>query len=117
GTVGVVPAGGEVRSTLTCDRHGGNLDVPDLRAGTTLYLGVNVPGAMLSLGDGHARQGDGEISGVAVETAMRTTITVDLIPGAFTPWPRIESDTEIMSVGCARPLDDALRISHHDLVT
>jgi acetamidase/formamidase len=72
---------------------------------------------MLSLGDGHARQGEGEVSGVAVEVAMHTTITVEVIKGVPTVWPRIESDTAIMSVGCARPLEDAFRISQHDLVT
>ncbi len=116
GTVGVAPAAFEARTTITCDAHGGNMDTPQLRAGTTLYLGVNVPGALLALGDGHARQGHGEVCGVAVETAMNTTIAVELIKGVATPWPRIESDGKIMSVGCARPLEDAFRISQHDLV-
>ncbi|GLI03654.1 acetamidase/formamidase family protein [Phytohabitans aurantiacus] len=117
GTVGVAPAGFEVRSTIVPDSHGGNLDTPELRAGATLYLGVNVHGAMLCLGDGHARQGQGEVSGVAVEVAMNTTIAVEVIKGVVTPWPRIESDDALMSVGCARPLEDAFRISQHDLVT
>jgi acetamidase/formamidase len=47
---------------------------------------------------------------------MHTTITVDLIKGVTTPWPRIETDTTIMSIGCARPLEDAFRVSQHDLV-
>lgn len=115
GTVGVAPAGFEARSTITCDTHGGNLDTPELRAGTTVYLGVNVHGALLALGDGHARQGQGEVSGVAVETAMYTSIAVEVIKGVATPWPRIESDTALMSIGCARPLEDAYRISQHDL--
>lgn len=116
GTVGVAPAGFEARTTITCDAHGGNLDTPELRAGVTLYLGVNVHGALLALGDGHARQGQGEACGVAVETAMHTTIAVDLIKDVATPWPRIETDTAIMSIGCARPLEDAFRISQTDLV-
>jgi acetamidase/formamidase len=53
---------------------------------------------------------------VAVETAMTVTLTVELIKGVATPWPRIESDSALMSVGCARPLEDAYRIGHHDLV-
>ena len=117
GTVGVAPAGFEVRSTIVPDRHGGNLDTPELRAGITLYLGVNLHGALLGLGDGHARQGHGEASGVAVETAMHTTIAVEVIKGVATPWPRIESDDAMMSFGCARPLEDAFRISQHDLVS
>jgi hypothetical protein len=55
-----------VRSSLVPDAFGGNMDTPEMRAGTTCYLGVNVPGALLSLGDGHARQGEGETCGVAV---------------------------------------------------
>lgn len=116
GTIGVAPGGFEARSSITCDAHGGNLDTPELRAGTTLYLGVNVEGALLGLGDGHARQGQGETGGVAVEIAMNTTIAVEVIKGVHTPWPRLENDTEIMSIGCARPLEDAFRISQHDLV-
>lgn len=88
-----------------------------MRAGTTCYLGVNVPGALLSLGDGHARQGEGETCGVAVECAMDTVLVVDLIKGAATPWPRIENDGYIMSAGSARPLEDAFRIAQHDMVT
>ena len=118
GTVGVAPAGGEVRSALVPDAFGGNMDTPEMRAGTTCYLGVNVPGALLSLGDGHARQGEGETCGVAVETAMNTVIVVDLIKGhAPTPWPRLENDTHVMSAGSARPLEDAFRIAQHDMVT
>jgi amidase len=117
GTVGVAPAAFEARSTLTCDAHGGNMDTPELRRGTTLYLGVNVAGALFGLGDGHARQGHGEACGVAVETAMVTTLAVGLIKGVATPWPRMESDRYLMSIGCARPLEDAYRIAHTDLVT
>ena len=73
GTVGVAPAGGEVRSALVPDAFGGNMDTPEMRAGTTCYLGVNVDGALLSLGDGHARQGEGETCGVAVETRSEST--------------------------------------------
>jgi acetamidase/formamidase len=116
GTVGVAPAGWQAISTITCDVHGGNLDTPELRAGTTLYLPVFVHGALLALGDGHARQGQGEASGVAVETAMHTTITVEVIKGASTPTPRLETSDGLLSIGCARPLEDAFRISQHDLV-
>jgi acetamidase/formamidase len=122
GTVGVAPAGGEVRSALVPDAFGGNMDTPEMRAGTTCYLGVNVPGALLSLGDGHARQGEGETCGVAVECAMNTVLIVDLIKGSgsalpATPWPRLENDGYIMSAGSARPLEDAFRIAQHDMVT
>ncbi|MFJ4521622.1 acetamidase/formamidase family protein [Streptomyces sp. NPDC088810] len=116
GTVGVAPAGLEVRSALVPDAHGGNMDTPEMRAGVTCYLGVNVEGALLSLGDGHARQGEGETCGVAVECAMNTVVVVDLLKDVATPWPRLESDTHIISTGSARPLEDAFRISQLDLV-
>ena len=116
GTVGVAPANLEVRSALVPDAHGGNMDTPEMRAGVTCYLGVNVEGALLSLGDGHARQGEGETCGVAVECAMNTVVIVELLKGVATPWPRIESDTHIISTGSARPLEDAFRISQLDLV-
>ncbi|MER5747587.1 acetamidase/formamidase family protein [Streptomyces sp. NPDC059913] len=116
GTVGVAPANLEVRSALVPDAHGGNMDTPEMRAGVTCYLGVNVEGALLSLGDGHARQGEGETCGVAVECAMNTVVLVELLKGVSTPWPRIESDTHLMSTGSARPLEDAFRISQLDLV-
>src|SRR5690348_12374497 len=117
GTVGVAPAAFEARMTITPDAHGGNMDTPELRAGVTVYFGVNVDGALFALGDGHARQGHGEVSGVAVEAAMDTTVVVELLKGVSTPWPRLESDDHLMSTGSARPLEDAYRISQHDLVT
>jgi amidase len=116
GTVGVAPALGEVRSSLTPGNWGGNMDTPEMRAGTTCYLGVNVEGALFSLGDGHARQGEGETCGVAVECAMDTVLVVDLIKGSPTPWPRLENDTYVMTTGSARPLEDAFRIAHTEMV-
>ena len=117
GTVGVAPALGEARSSLTPGDWGGNMDTPEMRAGVTCYLGVNVPGALFSFGDGHARQGEGEICGVAVECPMDTVLVVDLLKGVPTPWPRLESDSHIMTTGSARPLEDAFRISHRGMVS
>ncbi len=116
GTVGVAPANLEARSSLVPDAFGGNMDTPEMRAGTTCYLGVNVAGALLSLGDGHARQGEGETCGVAVETAMNTVMVVDLIKGTPCPWPRLENDGYVMTAGSARPLEDAFRIAQTELV-
>ncbi|ACU54874.1 Acetamidase/Formamidase [Acidimicrobium ferrooxidans DSM 10331] len=116
GTVGVAPANLEVRSALVPDAHGGNMDTPEMRAGVTAYFGVNVEGAMFSLGDGHARQGEGESCGVAVECAMNTVVYVDLLKQTATPWPRLESDQFLMTTGSARPLEDAFRIAHKDMV-
>ena len=116
GTVGVAPANLEARSALVPGAHGGNMDTPEMCAGTTCYLGVNVPGALFSIGDGHYRQGEGETCGVAVEGAMETTLIVDLIKGRQTLWPRLEDETYIMSTGSARQLEDAFRIAHGDLI-
>ena len=116
GTVGVAPAADEVIMSLTPGAHGGNMDTPELRAGTTLYLPVNVSGAMFSVGDGHCRQGEGEVCGTAVEAAMNTVLVVDVIQGRSISWPRLENDDFLMSTGSARPLEDAFRISQHDMV-
>lgn len=116
GTVGVAPALGEVRSSLAPGDWGGNMDTPEMRAGVTCYLGVNVEGAMFSFGDGHARQGEGETCGVAVECAMDTVVVVDLIKGVSTPWPRLESDAFVMTTGSAKPLEDAFRVAQQQMV-
>jgi amidase len=116
GTVGVAPPLGEARSSLTPGSWGGNMDTPEMRAGVTCYLGVNVEGALFSFGDGHARQGEGETCGVAVETAMDTVVIVDLVKGVYTDWPRIETDDYLVSTGSTKPLEDAFRIAHADLV-
>ena len=116
GTVGVAPAGGEVRSSLVPDRFGGNMDTPQMRAGSTVFLGVNVEGAMFSIGDGHYRQGEGEACGTAVEGAMTTTLLVELIKGGAPAWPRIEDDTHWMAVGSSRPMEDSWRIGNAELV-
>ena len=115
GTVGVAPGAFEARSSLVPDSHGGNLDTPEMRAGVTAYFGVNVEGALFSLGDGHARQGEGEACGTGVEVAMNTVVIVELIPGMATPWPRLESDTHLMSIGAARPLENAYRVAQVDM--
>ncbi len=116
GCLGVAPASGEVRSTIVPDDFGGNMDCPEVRAGNTVYLGVRVPGALLSFGDGHYAMGDGEIIGTAVEGAMNVELTVDLIKKRATPWPRIENSEWMMSVGASRPLEDAARIAFKDMV-
>ena len=118
GTVGVAPAAREVRSSLVPDTFGGNMDTPEMKAGTTCYLGVNVEGALFSVGDGHYRQGEGESCGTAVEGAMDVTLIVELIKGgAPPPWPRLEHDDHYAVVGSARPLEDAWRASQVGMVT
>jgi acetamidase/formamidase len=116
GTVGVAPSGGEVRSSLVPERFGGNMDTPQMRPGTTCFLGVNVEGALFSVGDGHYRQGEGEACGTAVEGAMTTTLVVELLKGGAPAWPRLEDDEHWMTVGSSRPLEDAWRIGQVELV-
>jgi acetamidase/formamidase len=88
-----------------------------MHAGTTVFLGVNVEGAMFSIGDGHYRQGEGETCGVAVEGAMDTTLIVELIKGGAPEWPRLEHDDDYVVVGSGRPLEDAWRASQVGMVT
>jgi acetamidase/formamidase len=116
GTVGVAPAAGEARNVLVPEAFGGNMDTPEACAGATIYLGVNVPGALFSVGDGHYTMGEGEVCGVAVEGAMDVRLTVDVIKGSYCDWPRIEHDDEIMVAGSYRPLEDAFRIAHTQLI-
>jgi amidase len=117
GTVGLAPAANEVIMSLTPGAHGGNMDTPEIRSGTTVYFGVNVSGGLVAMGDGHCRQGEGEVCGSGVESAMETVVVVDLIKGGAPAWPRIESDDYLMCTGSTRPLEDAFRVSQLDLVT
>src|SRR5664280_3667334 len=117
GTVGLAPAGNEVVMSLTPGAHGGNMDTPEIRSGATVYFGVNVAGGLLAMGDGHCRQGEGEVCGAGIESAMETVVVVDLIKGGGPAWPRIESDEYLMSTGSARPLEDAFRVSQQEQVT
>ena len=116
GTVGVAPPLGEVRLSLAPGSWGGNMDTPEMRAGATCFLGVNTPGAMFSIGDGHARQGEGEACGVAVECAMKTVVMVDVIRGHYTEWPRLETDEFLITTGSTKPLEDAFRIALTEMV-
>ena len=116
GTIGVAPAGREVRTSLVPDKFGGNMDSPEMRAGTTCYLGVNVPGALFSVGDGHYRQGEGESCGTAVEGAMDVTLIVELVKGGAPEWPRLEHDDHYGVIGSGRPLEDAWRAGQVGMV-
>jgi acetamidase/formamidase len=116
GCIGVAPAGGEARSSVVPAEFGGNMDAPEARPGYTVYLPVNVPGALLYIGDSHAAQGDGEVAGTAIEVPLRVRLQVDLIKGKKIAWPRFENDTSLSAVGAYRPLDDALRIAFTELV-
>ncbi len=116
GCVGVAPANGEARSSIAPAEYGGNMDAPEATTGNTLYLPVNVAGALLYLGDGHAAMGDGEIDGTAVEISMKVKLRVDVIKHKSIAWPRFENADALMAVGIYRPLDDSLRIAFTQLV-
>jgi len=109
GCVGVAPARKEAYSTATPGAWGGNLDYAGLTAGVTVMLPVNEPGALLFIGDGHARQGEGEVVGTGIETSMDVEFSVQLVKQKTIGWPRIESATHLMVLGSARPLLQALQ--------
>jgi len=117
GTLGTAPAT-EVFSNSWPGRHGGNMDVQEVRAGATVYLPVEVPGALLHIGDVHALMGDGEINGGGgIECRAEVTLRVDLLPRPVRmAWPRLEDATHIGTVGCARPAEDAFRIAVEQLI-
>jgi acetamidase/formamidase len=109
GTLSLSPEIDSINS-LTPDNHGGNMDLPDMGPNSITYLPVRVPGARLFIGDAHACQGDGEVCGVAVEYPTVTTIRVDLIKRWAIEWPRLEKEDFVMTIGSARPLEDATRV-------
>lgn len=115
GTISTAPKIDSVNA-LTPFKHGGNMDLPDIRPGTTVYLPANIDGGYVYLGDCHAAQGDGELCGVAIEHPTVTTITIDVIKDWDIEWPRLESDEFIMSIGSVRPMEDAARIAYTDLI-
>jgi acetamidase/formamidase len=115
GTLGVSPEI-EAVSSLQPDYWGGNMDLPDVAPGAVVYFPVLHEGAYLYLGDCHGTQGDGELCGVAVEMRSTTTVRVDLIKRHPIAWPRLETEDLIMTIGSARPMEDAARIAYRELV-
>jgi acetamidase/formamidase len=117
GVLGVAPVHGAV---LTVDNgpHGGNLDVQEITTGNTVMFRVNKDGTHLFMGDCHAIQGDGECNGMgAIEIAATLTVKVSLEKASpRLNHPRIETATHICTLGCARPLEDAMRIAFEEMV-
>jgi len=91
GTIGVAPAAPGPHSIVPPRRVGGNMDIRDLAAGTVLYLPVEVAGALFSVGDTHAAQGDGEVCGTAIESPMRVTLKLEVEKDAHLAFPRFET--------------------------
>ncbi|CCB63465.1 acetamidase/formamidase family protein [Hyphomicrobium sp. MC1] len=115
GTIGTSPEI-EAISSLVPDYYGGNMDLPDVAPGSIIYLPVQKEGALLYLGDCHAIQGDGELCGFALEHPTTTTIQIDLIKNWKFRWPRLETAERIMTIGSAKPMEDAARIAYRELV-
>ena len=88
GTIGVAPAEPGLHSIVPPRRVGGNMDIRDLAVGAELYLPVEVAGALFSVGDTHAAQGDGEVCGTAIESPMTVVLTFDLVKDAGLRFPR-----------------------------
>ena len=115
GCVGVAPRGKEAISTATPGPWGGNMDYARLNAGMKVMLPVNEAGALLFIGDGHARQGEGEVAGTGLETSMDVEFTVAVIKNKAIAWPRMESATHILVLGSARPLLEAFQHATSEL--
>jgi len=117
GSIGVAPSPlvGRVSSGPP-GHHAGNLDNKELVAGSTLYIPVHVPGALLSFGDGHAMQGDGEVSLTALETSLRGTVEVVVRKGMRLGWPRAETPTHFIAMGLHVDLDEAARLATREMI-
>jgi acetamidase/formamidase len=96
--------------------HAGNLDNKELVAGSTLYIPVQVPGALLSMGDGHALQGDGEVTLTALETSLRGTVQVMVRKGMHLRWPRAETPTHYIAMGLHTDLDEAAKLATREMI-
>ncbi|MFC1713627.1 acetamidase/formamidase family protein [Candidatus Poribacteria bacterium] len=116
GCIGVAPRYGEIINALTPAENGGNMDCVETKPGTTICLPVFVKGGLFMFGDVHAAQGDGEICGVGLETTADVTIKVDLIKDYEIKWPRLKDEDHIMVAASTRPLIDAFRIAHTEMV-
>lgn len=109
GCVAVAPPDKQTFRSGWLGSYGGNMDYNGLREGVTLYLPVYQEGALLFVGDGHAAQGDGELTGDALETSMDVEFIAGLIRGQSTGGPRAENDEYIMAMGIANSLPEAVR--------
>jgi amidase len=115
GCVGVAPSGSQSLGSGHLGSFGGNMDYNQIREGVTLYLPVYHPGALLFVGDGHAAQGDGEVTGDALETSMDVEFTVDVLPGQSLDMPRAENGEYLMALSVGGSLTDALQAATTNL--
>jgi acetamidase/formamidase len=96
--------------------HGGNLDNKELVEGSSLFLPVHVKGALFEIGDGHAAQGDGEVDITAIETSLIGTLQFTVHKGKTISWPRAETATHIITMGCDRDLNAATHIAVREMI-
>jgi len=116
GCIATAPANKAAIPTTYPDNFGGNMDYNGMGAGATVMLPVFEPGALLFLGDGHARQGDGEVDGTAIETSLDVEFSVDLLKRKKINWPRVENQDFIMALGSSRALNEALQHATTELL-
>ncbi len=95
--------------------QGSNIDINAITVGARVHLPVHVPGALLAIGDVHASMGDGEVSGTGVEIAGEVTVRVDLVPGAASTRPWIETDEEWITTCSGPSLEDAVEMAVEEL--
>ena len=117
GTIGTAPAG-EPMSNQFAYKHGGNMDVQEVTCGTTIYLPVNVDGALLNVGDVHAIMGDGEINhGGGIECRSRCQLRVRVLKKPYNhQWIRLENQDYLMTVACHVDLQEAFHLAAHELI-
>lgn len=117
GTIGVAPAEGGVASSVPPGRHAGNIDLPDLTEGSTLYVPVWQPSAKLYTGDSHAAQGEGEVCNQALESAMREVrVRVDVHKQSGWTWPMAETADQWLVLGIDPDLNEAFRIAARNTI-
>jgi acetamidase/formamidase len=115
GCIAVAPPAHQSFRTGYLGSYGGNMDYNQLQEGTTVYLPIYAPGALLFVGDGHAAQGDGELTGDARETSMQVQFTVNLVKGQSISGPRAENAEYLMALGIANSLPEALQSATTEL--
>ena len=117
GSMGVAPppAAGRI-SSAPPGKHGGNLDNKDLIVGSTLYIPVNVPGALFEVGDGHAGQGDGEVDITALETSLVGVFQFVVRKDMHLIWPRAETPTHWITMGIDDNLTEAAKIATREMI-
>ena len=96
--------------------HAGNLDNKELVSGTTLFIPVHVKGALFEIGDGHAAQGNGEVDITAIETSLKGTLQFIVHKGKSLKWPRAETPSHIITMGCDRDLNAATHIAVREMI-